>query len=266
MAGPPNAIRIGLKCTKRIQSHAYATAVILNAISKPQEERQRRLAAADKLLNWAVGAELALLWGHRGPMLPEGHVLRATDKDIPHHVLAMLGTAERSIGQGLYRYSLAWILLHELCHLRRGHSRQTGLLSWEQEKEADRFAAEWIIEAASDSPIDQRDADRLCALMGIAVSLLWPTIGNVFIGGRESRTHPEGYDRLFQVLDHVIDRTSDLEHERVWRSVATLLFIHMDSAGFNFSDTDAIHMRGGARDEVNHLINRLVARCRRVSE
>jgi hypothetical protein len=255
--GHPNEIRMGLKCSKRIQVHAYAAAVILGALNRPREERQRMLVPVDEMLNWAVGAELSLTTHSQAAFLPPDHVLRKTDDDIPDHVLAKLTLSEKAVGQGLYRYSICWILLHELCHLNRGHTPQRGLVSWAQEKEADRFAAEWMLEAASDVAAHQRGAERLCALLGISVPLLWLTVVNVFLGTTRSPRHPEGYDRLYQVLDQVIDQRDVHEHNTVWACIATLLFIHMDSAGFDFGESDASYMQGDPRDEVNHLITRI---------
>lgn len=255
--GQPNEIRMGLKCSKRLQVHAYAAAVTLSSIGKPKQERDQILAPVDEMLNWAVGVDLTRWLSSNGVHLPAGHVLRATDEELPEHVLPKLSKANKVVGMGFYRFATAWILFHELGHLKLRHTYEEGLPSLIQEKEADRFAAEWMIEAAADSGADDRTFDRLCALFGTAVALLWLTIFNVFFGRQESKTHPEGYDRLFQILDGVIDRSDEEEYEALWQSVATMLFIHMGSAGYGFDESDAIHMQGDPRDEVNYLIDRI---------
>lgn len=255
--GDPNQIRMGLKCSRRLQIHAYATAVILSSIGKPKGERDRILAPVNEMLNWAVGVELATCLDDVGSRLPDGHVLRATDGDIPHHLLSKISLPNQIVGAGFYKFSTAWILLHELGHLKLGHSYQRGFPSLVQEREADRFAAEWMMESASRSATDQQEFDRLCALFGTSVALVWLTVLNVYFGRMESDSHPEGYDRLFQVLDQVIDRENSLEFEAVWQSIATLLFIHMRSAGYDFDASYAIHTQGNSRDEVNYLIDRI---------
>ena len=255
--GEPNEIRMGLKCSKRLQVHAYAAAVVLSSIGKPKEERDKILEPVDRMMNWAVGVDLTRWSGSDRTLLPEKHVLRATDEEIPNDVLSKLSKLHKILGVGFYRFATAWILLHELAHLKYGHTYQEGLPSLVQEKEADRFAAEWMAEAAIDSRADEREFDRLCAILGMSVALLWLTIFNVFQGRTESNTHPEGYDRLFQVLDHVIDRSDEQEYMAAWKAVATLLFIHMWSASYDFDERDAIHMRGDPRDEVNYLIDRI---------
>lgn len=260
--GQLNEIRIGLKGSKRLQVHAYAAAVIVSSIGKPKPERDQILAPVNQMLNWAIGADLTRWLSSAGVQFPAGHVFRVTDMELPDDALRRLSKMNRIVGMGFYRFAIAHILLHELGHLKFGHTYQEGLPSLAQEKEADRFAAEWMAEAAADSRADEREFDRLCALFGSAVALLWLTIINVFLGPTESNTHPEGYERLFQVLDHVIDRNDEEEYVAVWLSVATMLFIHMDSAGYKFDESDAIHMQGDPRDEVNYLIDR-ISRCDR---
>lgn len=255
--GEPNQIHMGLKCSKRLQVHAYATAVILSSIGMTKDERDLTLAPVDEMLNWAVGVEISTWLNDVGSRLPNGHVLRATDGDIPHHLLSKISERNQIVGAGLYKFSTAWILLHELGHLKLGHSYQRGFPSLVQEREADRFAAEWMMESASRSATDQQEFDRLCALFGTSVALLWLTVFNVYFGRMESNSHPEGYDRLFQVLDQVIDRENSLEFEAVWQSIATLLFIHMRSAGYEFDASYANHTQGDSRDEVNYLIDRI---------
>jgi hypothetical protein len=255
--GQPNEIRIGLKCTKRLQVHAYAVARILSALGKPKAERDLLLAPVNQVLDWAVGVELKGWLETRGIELPAGHVLRPTNEELPSVLLSELSARDKILGMGFFKFAIAWILLHELGHLKLRHTSQKGLPSFEQEKEADRFAAAWMAEAAADSRADKREADRLSALFGTALALLWLTIFNVFLGVSESETHPEGYDRLFQVLDQVIDQSVKQEYASVWQSVATLLFIHMWSGGYDFDESDGTHMQGDPRDEVNHLIDRM---------
>lgn len=255
--GQPNEIRMGLKCSKRLQLHAYAAAVILSSIGKPKDEQVQILAPVDEILNWSVGVDLTLWLSRDGFQLPAGHVLRAANKELPEHLLPTLSRPNKAVGMGFYRFATAWILLHELGHLKFRHTYQKGLPSLIQEKEADNFATAWMMEAAADSSADKRPLDRLCALFGTAISLLWLTILNVFFGRRESTTHPEGYDRLFQVLDYAIDRNEKDEYVAVWEFIASMLFIHMRSAGYDFDKSDAVHMQDDPRDEVNHLIDRI---------
>jgi len=50
-------------------------------------------------------------------------------------------------------------------------------------------------------------------MLGISVALLWLTVFNIFLGPIKNDTHPQGYDRLFQVLDHGIEQTDEDENQ-----------------------------------------------------
>jgi hypothetical protein len=255
--GQPNTIRMGLKCSKRLEAHAYAAALILSSIGKPKPERDRILAPVNEMLNWAVGTDVTRWLNGDGRTLRQGHALRATDSDIPEHLLLSLSTQDKVLGKGLHAYSTAWILLHELGHLKLGHTFTQGLVSLQQEKDADRFAAEWMAAAALESAEELREGDRLCALFGTSVALLWLTVVNVYRGQRDSNTHPQGYDRLFQVSEYIIDKEDEQEYFAVWQFIATMLFVHMDSAGYDFDESDAARMQGDPKDEVSYLIDRI---------
>jgi hypothetical protein len=43
----------------------------------------------------------------------------------------------------------------------------------------------------------------------------------------------------------------------IWFFVSKMLFIHMWSAGFDFDESDLVHMQGDPRDEANYLIDRI---------
>lgn len=260
--GTPNVIGMGMKCSVRLQAQAYAAGVIIAGIGTPgfqtmsKEERGKLCGPADRLFTWAVGVDVTRWLKREGINLEPDHVLQATHDDLPNDVLSTLNESQRIMGEGLFRCACAFILLHELGHLKFGHTYTEGYRSLEQEKEADRFAAEWMSDSATGSPGDV-EADRLNALFGIAVALLWLTVFNVYFGQKESTTHPQGYDRLSQLLDQVIDRSNEEEHQMVWYFVSTMLFIHMWSAGYDFDESDAVHMQGDPRDEANYFIDRI---------
>ena len=203
--GSPNIVKIGLKCTIRLQAHAYAGGIVIAAIGKPSEW-DTLVAPANRILTWAVGVDLQRWLGRRGFKVKLEQVLPGGDSELPEDILGSLSETQRTLGEGLFRYASAFILLHELGHLKFGHTCSTH----ENEKEADRFAAEWMSEAAFESSGDI-ESNRLVALFGIAVSLLWFTIFNIYFGQKKSNTHPEGYDRLSQVLDQVIDGDDEEE-------------------------------------------------------
>ncbi|PAY17450.1 hypothetical protein CKO51_21280 [Rhodopirellula sp. SM50] len=256
--GKPNIIRIGLQCTVRLEAHAHAAGVLFTAFGTPgfqtmdRDERNKLLSPADKILTWAVGLDLQRWLGQMGHDLNPEDVLPGGLSEMPTEIIGALTDNQRLFGRSFFLYASAFILLHELGHLKHGHTQSTH----ENEKVADRFAAEWMSDAASES--GNEEFDRLAAIYGIAVALLWLTVFNFYFGKRESKTHPEGYDRLFQVLDQILDVPESDEYKMVWYFVAQMLFIHMWSAGFDFDpEQDAIHMQGDPRDEVNYYIDRI---------
>ena len=149
-----------------------------------------------------------------------------------------------------------FILLHELGHLNFAHRREHGYWSIHQEKDADRFAADWLLAGAANRSGNTL-ASQLNVLHGISVALLWLTVFDVFLGPSESNTHPAGYDRLFQILEHGLEQTDDLGQEMVWYFVWKMLFRHMWAAGFDFNESDAAQSQGDQRQKVSYLIDRI---------
>jgi hypothetical protein len=172
-----------------------------------------------------------------------------SNKELSDRFLDGLSREQWVLSKGIFTFATAFILLHELGHLHLGHSGCTGLASIFQEKEVDRFAAEWL----SDDPTIS-EARRLNCLFGIAIALIWLTVFDVFLGPGASKTHPRSYDRLFQVLDQVIRPDDEVESLIVWDFVSRLLFVHMDTAGFEFV---AEKFQLSPRDQVNYMIDLL---------
>lgn len=259
----PNVIRIGLKCTVRLQAHAYAAAIVLARISRPEfpgmspEYRSRLLSPASQLLTWAVAGDLQPCLRKREGFERElDQILEGAARELPQHLFSSLSEDEVIIGEGLFRYALSSILLHELRHLKLAHKGCEGSESIERENEADRFAGEWLVEAASSSAEGVK-IHRLQALLGIAVGLLWKTVFNVYLGEKLTNTHPQAYDRLFSVLNQFVDPDDASEYLTVWGCVSMFLFAHMCNAGFKFDSTDDEQFWADPRDLANHLIDRI---------
>lgn len=257
--GSANTITIGVKCTCRLQAHSVAGGVFISALSTPgylkmsPQERGKLYALAEPFLTWAVGRDLRQWLKRNGIERSLEEIMSGSEKELPPDLLASLPGEQWRLGQGLFFFAIAFILLHEFGHLHLEHSGCLGLSSILQEKDADRFAAGWLL----DSPC-LSGARRLNCLLGMSVALLWLTVFNVFLGPGQSRTHPSGYDRLFQVLDLAISADDEVESLMVWEFVSRLLFVHMDTAGFQF---DASRMQGTPREQVNYLVDLLSKEC-----
>ncbi len=164
-------ITLGNKGSCRLQAHAYAAGIFLAALATPgyldmaASERDRLYAPANFILTWAVGRELQQ-WLRQGGVESElGRIMEGAEAELPEGLLPSLTRGQRIMGEGLFRFAIAFIVLHELAHMELGHTRSQGGMSLEQEKEADRFAAEWLVECPGLS-----DAQRL------NTCLLWPSL------------------------------------------------------------------------------------------
>jgi hypothetical protein len=260
-SGNPNLIRIGVKCSVRLHAHSYAAGVIIAALGTPgytglsYDDHRELVSLADRLLTWAVSRDLQHWLRPREGFDRELHeILAGAGEDLPEDLLSSMSRTQRTLGEGMFRIACTWIILHEIGHLHLGHVSCRGYESISQEKEADRFATDWLLDGASSSR--NAEASRTNALFGVAIALIWVTVFNVFLGQMETATHPQGYDRLFQILDQTIDRQNKDEHVMVWYFVVEMLRIHMWSAGYDF-DREAKHAYQDPRDYANHLIDRI---------
>lgn len=250
-----NTITVGVPCTRRLQAHAYGYAIILLALGTPgylnlnSDERKRLYSPADPLLNWAVSRDLQQwLTQIEGTEPPLENIFSGAGIALPNGLLSSLTDNQRVMGEGLFRLALAFILLHELAHLAYGHERNDDKF-WdrEQEKTADQFAAEWLMDFFHEDPID-----RMLKIYGIAVALLWITVFDIFFWPRQNETHPPGYGRLYQVLDQVVDSNNDNEKLLIWDFVSRILFAHCKAAKIQV-EPEPTH--GLPRDRVNYLID-----------
>jgi len=260
-SGNPNVIRIGVKCTARLQSHAYASGIIIAALSTPgyselsDSDRRALDSPAYRFLNWAVGKDLQLRLRQREGFDKDlDEIFNGAGEELPESLLTSMSRMQRAFGEGWFRIALAWIILHEIGHLHCCHVSCRGYESISQEKDADRFATDWLMDSASSS--QNAESSRINALFGIAIALIWLTVFNVYLGQMESSTHPQGYDRLFQVLDYALDRPNKAEHDIIWFFVVEMLRIHMWSAGYDFTQ-EAKQEYEDPRDYANHLIDRI---------
>ena len=263
-----NLIRIGMKCTIRLQAHSYGAGAILAAFATPgyermsEEERSPLLKPADTFFNWAVSRDLQQWVGQISGSKPELHeIWRGAEKELPADILSTLNDAQRKLGGIIFTFASAFVLLHELGHLECRHQPCRGDAALRQEREADLFAARWLLESASHG--NNRRTSRVGSLLGVSVGLLWLTVFNVFLGDSTSSTHPEGYERLSQVLDAVIDPNDKDEQELVWNFISLMLFMHMEAAGFDSDETDSVHMQTDCRSEARYLVNRIANQDRK---
>jgi len=246
-------VTLGTKGSCRLQAHAYAAGVFLTALGTPgylemtPEKRGQLYDPANCLLTWAVGRDLQQ-WLKRieGTERDLDGIMARAGADLPKGMLRGLSEEQRIFGNGLFRLATAFIILHELAHLDLEHTVCEGPRSMTQEREADRYAAKWLLECPG-----MGCTHRLECLFAIAIALIWLTVFHVYLGRSKSRTHPQSHERLIELLDDIIDKESDDERLVIWDFVARTLFVHMDNAGI---PVECEPMQGCPRQRVGYLV------------
>ncbi|MHB1843368.1 MAG: phage exclusion protein Lit family protein [Deltaproteobacteria bacterium] len=115
----------------------------------------------------------------------------------------------------------AFVLHHELAHYRLAHPpTRPGADSIENEREADREAARWVLDGATGAAHEKR-------MLGVAIGLTALVGLNIRGTGAASDTHPRAFDRL---LDILTSHTDD-PHHPAWAVAGTLMKLYMDHAG-----------------------------------
>ena len=215
-------VLVGTKCLARLWVHAFAyftifTDVVALKVRDPEAtldlRSSDRLRAAAVLLKWAVKADVQVALTNRtgvsSAMLSFPSELEA--------VFSQEQFAEHKRFADNHAFAaLAFILHHELAHIRLGHTAEQGLLSLEQEKAADRMAAEWLLDSPGLNP-----RALLERQLGITIALAWLASRTVYVG-HSSKTHPPAWDRLYQVLEQYVENGSI-----PWAFAATSLDLHL---------------------------------------
>lgn len=247
-----NTITLGAEFARRLQAHAFVVAIFQTVRFAPgystmnAQERASKYSAADPLLTWAVARDLQQSLARKGQKINLDEIMEGGGADLPQDVLEGFSQQQWHVGQGLFQLAILFIFLHELAHLRFRHIACEGESAIEQEKQADRFAAECLSKATASDPVR-----RLNCLIAVAVALIWLCVLNVFLGPSEGRRHPQAYDRLFQTLNG-FDLTEATDEFLVWEFVAYSLFVHLDTAGIEVAPQ---RMQGHPKDSANYLID-----------
>lgn len=250
-------ITIGRKCLLRLRAHAYAYVlswrVLGDNVAAPHdavgvlEQRGDLLRPANRLLTWAMARDLKCAYTAVGRPLSLEQIMAGGDADLPPDILDTIPSNQRILCDGVAKHAFAYILLHEIVHVELKDVRRTGPASIEQERQADRIAAEWMLES---SGLQRRN--RIGRLFGITVALMWLASLNVYLGPGDLHTHPPGYDRLGHILSQFINESDETEGQAVWSFVALLLFLHVDNRQLPY---DASGFSGSFKDIAKYLID-----------
>ena len=241
-------ITVGEKCLERLWACSYAYFVFYDKMRTARQsdpttheiktDDDHDLDNAAGLLSWATSVDwqVAAEGKHRCEPLP------SWPTDLPRPIPTPMKGSNEDVADKLCLSALGFILHHELAHVRLDLFGSTGVDSVIDEKEADQEAARWLVDG-----LDEQDVRFSQRILGVATALCWLASLNAYVPFN-GRTHPPGYDRLYQVLSSFV--TND-RHD-VWVFAATPLMFHLEASGIGF-DPKLLHQN--PREAVNHYCN-----------
>lgn len=102
------------------------------------------------------------------------------------------------VADELYLCSVAWILHHELAHIRYKHPNDplNEEESRRQESEADKSATSWVLESIEDEAVLRKRG------LGVAIATLVLTAQDIFLGEFKETTHPKSFQRLYDAISN----------------------------------------------------------------
>lgn len=212
--------------TKEMQGKDLGTPIKINFCNNPQVHQGM------KLLSWAYQN-----WLH------------GEDQPWPATLPSPIENVERGsslwVADEFCRCSMAYILHHELAHIRLKHDPTASTLC--DEREADYSAADWIMNPS----LEDDDPRFIKRAIGIAVALEVLTSQGIHTGKYGGTKHPPSYDRLIHTLRRFIQNDNHV----VWAVVVVTLKLHIDSKGMQMPDTKYETWIACAEDYANVLAN-----------
>jgi hypothetical protein len=139
--------------------------------------------------------------------------------------------SDENVADELCLVTGAFLLHHELAHIRGGHATFTkeqlqdpkiAAISVAQEKEADIAAAEWVLDGVDvESPVFVK------RMLGIVQGFLLTTAMGLYGGHLGGKTHPFSYDRLTNMLSRFLGNAN-----HVTKGIAfAVLDLHFNNSG-----------------------------------
>lgn len=155
-----------------------------------------RVSNALQLLAWAINCQLAKDTADNWP------------PNFPTPLKTPAKESDENVADELCLVSCAFLLHHELAHIRLAHvgiskeqlkTPETAALSLSQEKEADIAAAEWVLDG-----IDVNSPMFVKRMLGIVQGFLLTTAMGLYGGILGGNSHPFSYDRLTSLLNRFL--------------------------------------------------------------
>jgi len=246
-------ILVGQKGVERLWAHAYANAAsflgtgckVTNGGVQFGSEGEAIIDEASQMLTWSVRADMTLK-EHKTAQIEEKPVGLPSPFDDSDDGTVL------SLAQTLWCQALCFVLFHELTHVQLDHCPQKGVANVEQEKDADREAARWLLENTQGP--ERRQLERR---LGVATALIYLAVTDVYLPGAHGEDYPPGYDRLFQTLSQYFFEYDAEDSEQVWAFVSICLMMHIHNKQIPLGGGS---LKGAWRQIADTLVNVLANR------
>jgi hypothetical protein len=193
-------IKISQGALELLWSASFAFPLLFEICRDSQLGGRDRVNAADfpqlqeafRLYGWALNKS------HRGACEP-----------WPEESPSPQGTdSQTTLATKLFLIAVGWILLHESAHILFDHKMDgPSDLKKREEREADRFATEWLLDAVSDRKLIQERS------LGIAIAILVLTARDLRAERSDLPDHPRSVERLnVNLRNYVSDEDAELAH------------------------------------------------------
>jgi hypothetical protein len=200
-----------------------------------------RIDKASTLLEWTIHVEneIAELKKKKTPLPPSFDWPSGLPQPIPNPPHA----SDSHVADELFLCAGAFILHHELAHIRLGHKPSYSSSKMKQlEEEADMAAAHWMLDG-----LDQGDMKFVKRALGVALALSWLASVAVYVP-EDQDDHPPSCDRLYRVISHFV---TDPNHV-VWAFVSTILRANMEARKMDY---DKQREAKSFKDDVEYCIS-----------
>ncbi|MCH8500052.1 MAG: hypothetical protein LAT63_16380 [Marinobacter sp.] len=209
-------IQTSIASLEFLWSTTYVHLVLYDEYAQAQERGEdafdtggtQRSAAAIDLAKWAVGN----IFGSGKQPWPDNFV-RPIAEPVHH--------SDVHVANELFLSAFAWIMHHELAHIRLGHGVAITSRSQEEEKEADVAATRWILEKCHDSKQLQKRTYGVVAAILSLKAIASPGTRDVL------QTHPPTFERI----DYCLSEAGIDDDNEAYAFAACIMQIQLASRG-----------------------------------
>jgi len=226
--GGVNRIRVGTGSVGRLWASGYGYFCIYTKVAAEKRAdlgRQdidltsdQRTATGGRLLSWTVNTEMEIAdaIAEKKPLQPQ-----LWPVGLPRPKRRVVYGSDAHVADELFLCAAAFILHHELAHLRLGHRKSgSSVRNRKIEEEADAAAAEWILDG-----IEPRGDRYRKRALGVALALGWLASMGLYVA-EDQEHHPPSYDRLATILGRFVRDPNDL----IWAFVGVMLRANLEAA------------------------------------